>query len=63
MAVTRLPQAGEKANNRPQGGAQIKKPNGDVYVKLSETAFDPTAEGETRSINNSGYWVKTVQEI
>jgi len=63
MAIQRITKAAA-----PTGGAKIKivsGPNADQdYIKLSETAFDPSVEGETRRIDETtGFFGKTVQQI
>ena len=63
MAIQRITKAGA-----PTGGAKIKivsGPNKDQdYIKLAETPFDPSAEGETRRIDETtGFFGKTVQQI
>jgi len=63
MAIQRITKAAA-----PTGGAKIKivsGPNKDQdYIKLAETAFDPSVEGETRKIDETtGFFGKTVQQI
>ena len=63
MAIQRITKSAA-----PTGGAKIKivsGPNKDQdYIKLAETPFDPSAEGETRGIDETtGFFGKTVQQI
>ena len=59
MAVKQL----TRTTGTPVGGARLRKPNGDIYLQLPETTYNPEVEGETRKINsNTGYWVKKVNE-
>ena len=65
MAVERLSQTKTKVNSTPQTGARLRKPDGTVVTQLpSDSVYDASAEGETRSIDNTtGYFGKTIQQI
>lgn len=57
-----------KAANKPTNGARIKIVSGPKKnqneVQLTDPAFDPHAEGETRQVNNTtGYFGKTIAEL
>jgi hypothetical protein len=63
MAIQRITKAAA-----PTGGAKIKivsGPNKDQdYIKLADTAFDPSVEGETRRIDETtGFFGKTIAQI
>lgn len=46
-----------KPNSTTQAGAQIKKVDGSVYIKVASTVYNPNDEGENRTINQStGYF-------
>ena len=63
MAIQRITKAAA-----PTGGAKIKivsGPNKDSdYIKLSETPYDPSAEGETRKVDETtGFFGKTIAQL
>jgi len=63
MAIQRITKS-----SAPTGNAKIKivsGPNKDQdYIKLPETPYDASAEGETRAIDiTTGYFGKTVQQL
>ena len=65
MAIKRT----TKTSASPTGGATIRKVNGDVYVQLPETPFDPVVEAakpeaEQRKINQTtGYFGTKVTDL
>ena len=63
MAIQRITKSAA-----PTGGAKIKVvsgPNKDQdYIKLSNTPYDPSAEGEVRKVDTTtGYFGKTIAQI
>ena len=63
MAIQRITKAAA-----PTGGAKIKivsGPNKDQdYIKLPETPYDPSAEGETRKVDETtGFFGKTIAQL
>ena len=63
MAVQRVTKS-----STPTGGAKIKIVSGpkknEDYVKLSETPFDPSAEGENRKVDETtGFFGKTIAQL
>jgi len=63
MAIQRITKAAA-----PTGNAKIKivsGPNKDQdYIKLAETPFDPSAEGENRKVDETtGFFGKTIAQL
>jgi hypothetical protein len=63
MAIQRITKS-----SAPTGGAKIKivsGPNANSdYIRLPDTPYDPSAEGETRRVDETtGFFGKTVQQI
>ena len=63
MAVQRVTKS-----NTPTGGAKIKivsgPDKGKDYIKLPETPFDPSADGENRKVDaTTGFFGKTIQQL
>ena len=63
MAIQRITKAAA-----PTGGAKIKivsGPNKDSdYIKLADTPYDPSAEGETRKVDETtGFFGKTIAQL
>ena len=63
MAIQRITKAAA-----PTGGAKIKivsGPNKDQdYIKLADTPYDPSAEGETRKVDETtGFFGKTIAQL
>ncbi len=46
---------------KPTGGAKLRRPNGDTYLELPDTPYDPSDEDETRTIDTkTGYFGKKI---
>ena len=63
MAIQRITKS-----SAPTGGAKIKivsGPNANSdYIRLPETPYDPSAEGENRKVDTStGYFGKTIAQL
>lgn len=67
MAIKRTTKDSSRLS--PTGGARIRKVNGDTYVQLSSTAFDPVAEAakpedQQRKVNQTtGYFGTKVTDL
>jgi hypothetical protein len=47
----------------PKGGAQLRKPDGTVYLKLPETPYTPSTDDERKIDPETGYFGKTVEQL
>ena len=53
-----------KVNDKPVGGAILKKPDGSTYLQLPENTLDPSNLALTQKIDpETGYFGKTVVQL